>query len=112
MWLRARIGTLVLLAAFAVGTITHAASATSMVAKMALSDSSDLMGVNCNACEKSSNEEITPTCDLVCTTHFTAILIKKTDLDLHLTLQETPIVGRGLVGRSEHKDPDPPRHIS
>ena len=67
----ARILVIVLLAGFAVGTVAHAASATSMALKMALDDNSDGNVDDCPSC--SGGEAAVPVCDQVCVTPFVAV---------------------------------------
>lgn len=62
---------IVLLAVFAVGTVVHAASATSMAVKMALADTN---GGNMGDCPDCSGDEgRVPLCDQVCVTPFVAM---------------------------------------
>ncbi len=83
-----------------------------MAAKMAMTDSSGMMSVDCHACDQSGKEDVTPTCDMVCTTHFTAILVKEVDSVAQFAHQDLLILNNILVGRSAHNDPDPPRNFS
>ncbi|WP_354506329.1 hypothetical protein [Limibacillus sp. MBR-115] len=83
-----------------------------MAAKMATTDSSGMMSVDCQACDRSGKEDVTPTCDMVCTTSMTAILVKEVDLVAQIAHQNLPILNSILIGRSAHNDPDPPRNFS
>ena len=67
----ARILVIVLLAAFAVGTVAHAASATSMALKMSLADTNGGNMEDCPGC--SGDEGTVPVCDQVCVTPFVAV---------------------------------------
>jgi len=66
-----RIFVIVLLAAFAVGTVAHAVSATSMALKMALADTNGGNVEDCPDC--SGDEGSVPVCDQVCVTPFVAM---------------------------------------
>jgi len=103
----ARILVIILLAAFAVGTVAHAASATSMAVKMSLTDTN---GGNMGDCPDCSGDEgRVPLCDQVCVTPFVAV-----PADAALTLPLFPYNHVNLpfsdsTSLSGPPDPYPPR---
>lgn len=103
----ARTLVIVLLAAFAAGTVVYADSATSMAVKMALADTNGGEKVDCPGC--SGNEGAVPVCDQVCVTPFVAIPLDSA-LPLPMFAKSFVIISSGeSVSLSGPPDPYPPR---
>lgn len=102
-----RILVIALLAAFAAGTVAHAASATSMALKMSLADTNGGNVEDCAGCI--GDEGAVPVCDQVCVTPLVAVPLG-TPLALPLFAYEfatAPLSDSASL--SGPPDPYPPR---
>jgi len=98
---------IVLLTVFAVGTVVHAASATSMAVKMALADTDGGNMGDCPDC--SGDKDAVPVCDQVCVTPFVAMPVGSA-LALPAFTYSFAITSLGdSVSLSGPPDPYPPR---
>lgn len=98
----------VLVAAFASGTVAHAANATSMDLTMAL-ESADTDMPDCQGCPDDGSR--LPSCDTVCVTPFVAVIpVAAADMPVIHSPLAIPAV-RQVVGRTGPPDPYPPRSI-
>ena len=103
----ARIFMIVVLAAFAAGTVVHAANAATMSAKMTLAviDGAD-MG-DCQDC--SDGNDNMPPCDNVCISPILAVVPSGQPSLLGAeTTTESPVL-QSVIGRTGSPDPYPPR---
>lgn len=99
---------IVLVAAFAAGTVAHAANATTMDVTMAV-DSADMGMPDCQGCPDDGNG--LPSCDTVCVTPFVAVMpVAAAEMPVVRALLATPAV-RQVGGRGGLPDPYPPRSI-
>ncbi|RCK45986.1 hypothetical protein TH25_17325 [Thalassospira profundimaris] len=102
-----RILVIVLLAAFAAGTVAHAASATSMTVKMSLADMNDGNVEDCPSC--SGDQGTVPVCDQVCVPSLVAAPVG-TALALPLFAYDFAAAPMGdSASLSGPPDPYPPR---
>jgi hypothetical protein len=105
----ARIFAIVLLAAFAMGTVAHAARATSMSLAMAVPAMADADMGDCDACPP--DEGKTPICGQACLAPFVAIAAT---VGVELPFAASCIAGSVLKAPDGHvgsPDPSPPRTI-
>lgn len=108
----ARILMIVLVAAFAAGSVAHAASATSIAVKMALAGAGGMNMTDCEWCgTDGDDDDADGTCDLVCVT----TLIATVGCD---TVPQPPVMTHaagesvcGFVGRTGPPEPYPPRTL-
>lgn len=99
---------IVLVAAFAAGTVAHAANATTMDVTMAI-ESVAMDMPNCQGCPDA--DDGLPSCDTVCITPFVAVIpVAAAAMPVVGSLLSTPAV-RQVVGRAGLPDPYPPRSI-
>jgi hypothetical protein len=98
-----------LVALFAIGTMVHAASATTMAAEMAMADIQLDGSGSCQACPDDSNAS--PLCDLICLTTFVAL---PTSLEIERAVTHTVFTrspDQGTIGQFGSPDPAPPKLI-
>lgn len=104
-----RILMIVILAAFAAGTVVHAASAAVMTVKMALADSGSMDGADCDGC--SGDDEGAPSCDGICVAPLLAMANPGAALHVDIDAQTRGAAMHDAVGRTGPPDPSPPRSI-
>lgn len=96
------------LAAFAVSTVAHGASAAVMIAKMALGDGMHM--ADCEGCGPAGGKgDAGSACDLVCTTPLAGTVCADKALQPPVTEHADDDVALGAVGRTGPPDPYPPR---
>lgn len=102
-----------LLAVFAVGSVVHATSTTTMAVKMALADGGPMDMADCTGCDADGNgDESGLGCDLVCTAPFVADLGAETALSVPAAVSTASPKGvYDFVGRTSPPDPYPPRTL-
>jgi len=105
----ARLFALILLAAFAAGSVVHAASATSMSVKMALSDSAAMDMADCEGCGSDDSSDGTLTCDIVCIAPLVASLSPDSFLAARPSSSPKVSDSYDYVGRTGSPEPYPPR---
>ena len=108
----ARIRMIVLLAAFAAGSVVHVASATSMAVKMALANAGNVDMGDCVGCGIDGDDDSSATCDIVCITSLVAKV--GTDKALQLPPVVRNAIGDGVyhfAGRTGPPEPYPPRTL-
>lgn len=105
----ARVLVIVLLAAFAAGTVVHAAVVTSMSVKMALADPSSADMADCQGCSGDDGEA--PVCDLDCVTPLVASITDGALGHAALVSDIAVALDRIISGRTGPPDPHPPRTI-
>lgn len=102
-----------LLAVFAVGSVVHATSTTTMAVKMALADGGPMDMADCTGCDAEGNgDDGGLTCDLVCNAPFVADL--GTESTVSVPVAVSTVEPRGVydfVGRTGPPDPHPPRTL-
>lgn len=104
---RARIMIFVLLAAFALSTVSHAASTTAMSVKMAVGEATNM--ADCKGCGSNEGDDTSSTCDVACVTPLVATM--NADKQLLSPSRRHSSDGRdyGFIGRTGPPDPHPPR---
>lgn len=98
-----------LVALFALGSLVHAAKATTMAIDMAMADvQADDTG-SCQACL--DNDTATQLCDLVCLMTFVALptSVPTKPMTVHIAFDGAPDLN--LPGRFGTLDPNPPRYF-
>jgi hypothetical protein len=102
-----RIFMIVVLAAFAAGTVAHAASAATMSMKMSLAAINGADMGDCQDC--SDGNDNMPPCDNVCISPILAVVPSgQPSLPGAQTTTESPVL-QSVVGRTGPPDPYPPR---
>lgn len=96
-----------LVALFALGSVVHASTATSMAVDMAVADIQLENTGNCQACP--DNDNASPLCDFVCLMSFIALPAPFPigSMASHATFNDVPDLD--FSGRSGTPDPTPPR---
>jgi hypothetical protein len=105
----ARIAAIALLALFAMGAVVHAAAATAMSVKMALSDSGLMDMADCDGC--ASGDDGGAVCDLVCNSSLAGNLSGDTDLSPSPVAINARWESRDFTGRTGPPDHHPPRYL-
>ncbi|MEQ9190961.1 MAG: hypothetical protein RLQ25_10730 [Alphaproteobacteria bacterium] len=109
----ARIFAFALIAMFAAGTVVHAASATVMSVKVALSDGDVTDMAGCAGCRPSGNDEASNIlCDAICISPFSGTLNAERNFQRLVAASPSTFGEYKFVGRIESPDPYPPRSLS
>jgi len=107
-----RIFVFALLTAFAVGSVAHAASTTTMSIKMALADGGAMDMADCQGCGSDSDgDEGGLDCDLVCVAPVLANLSPEGGVPAVTGLTPSVRAFYNLVGRTGPPEPHPPRTL-
>lgn len=108
-----RILVVALLAVFAVGSVVHATSTTTMAVKMATANGGPMDMADCTGCDADGNgDESGLACDLVCTAPFVADLGAGTALGVPVGESTAALKGvYDFVGRTGPPVPYPPRTL-
>ncbi len=105
----ARILLIVLLAAFAAGTILESAAAAAMAAQMTLAKSGTMDGSGCDGC--TDNGRNMPDCDFVCVAPVFAMSNAPGTPQPVAEVTAADAMVPGVAGRTGPPDPFPPRII-
>lgn len=107
-----RIFVFALLTAFAVSSVAHATSSTTMSIKMALAGGGAMDMADCQGCGTDTDgEDSGPTCDIVCTVSFAASLGQIDTFNPHFARVARPLLVERLAGRTGLPEPYPPRTL-
>ena len=108
----ARILVMAVLTVFAVGSVVHVASSTTMSVKMALSDTGTMDMADCEGCGSSGGDgDDGLTCDIVCLAPLLANLIPDGVLAVGPGASPTGPDFYDFVGRTGPPEPYPPRTL-
>lgn len=107
-----RIFMITLITAFAVGTVAHAASNTTMSLKMAVSVGGTMDMADCQGCgSDDGGQEDGLGCDIVCVTSFLANISADANTPLVVGLSLSDRSFYELAGRTGPPEPYPPRTL-
>ena len=109
---RVRICVFALLTAFAVASVAHATSATTMSLKMALADGGAMDMADCQGCGSDSDgDDGGLGCDMVCVAPFLAYLGPEGSVPAVTGIYPSARASYDLVGRTGPPEPYPPRTL-
>lgn len=98
----------VLLAAFALSTVSHAASATAMSVKMAVGDATTM--ADCEGCGSNEGDDTSSTsCDVACVTPLVAMMSAEKQLLSSSAQKSADGRNYSFFGRTGPPDPHPPQ---
>ena len=107
-----RIFVFALLAAFAVGSVAHATSTTTMSIKMALADGGAMDMADCQGCGSDSGDNNGGIdCDMVCVAPILANLNLEVSVPAVVGISPSASAFYDLVGRTGPPEPYPPRTL-
>lgn len=98
-----------LIALFALGTMVHGVSGTTMAAEMAIADIQTNENVSCQACPNDSSASVL--CDFICLTNFIAIPASMGNEGVVTHIAFTRSADHGPIGEFSSPDLAPPKYI-